>query len=240
MMNVLLVDDEPLAQEVLENHISKIPNVEISGKANNALQALEVLQEKEIDLIFLDIQMPELTGIDFLKTLKNPPMVVFTTAYPEFALDGFELDVVDYLLKPISFERFLKAVNKAQEITNLKHQSVSETNFDKNEPDYMFVKADKKIVKIPFADIKYIEGLKDYVMIYTSDKRIITLQTLKHLEENLPSAIFKRVHRSFIVSLDKIKSVVGNSVEIDDRHIPIGKLYRDDLFKLVYDNKFLK
>ena len=240
-MNILIVDDEPLAQEVLENHISKIPNTEIVGKANNALSALEILQEKKVDLMLLDIQMPELTGIDFLKTLKNPPQVIFTTAYPEFALDGFELDVTDYLLKPISFERFLKSINKAQEMYNLTHQSADgEVLINMDEPDYMFVKADKKIVKIPFNDIKYIEGLKDYVMIYTSEKRIITLQTLKHLEQNLPSKLFKRVHRSFIVSLDKIKSVVGNSVEIDDRHIPIGKLYRDGLFKLVYQNKFLK
>jgi DNA-binding LytR/AlgR family response regulator len=234
----LIVDDEPLAQDVLENYIQKIPELELVKKCSNAIEALALLRENEVQLVFLDIQMPEITGLEMLRSLKNPPAVIFTTAYSEYALQGFELDAIDYLMKPISFERFMKAVNKAIHYITLGTREDAAHGVE--EEEYIFVKADKKIVKIKLADILYIEGLKDYVMIYTPDARIITLQTMKNLEERLPSSKFLRVHRSFIISIDKLKSVVGNSVEIKDKLIPLGKNYRDEFMKLVEKHNFIK
>lgn len=237
MLKVILVDDEPLALDVLEAHVSKIPDLEIVAKCNNALEANEALGSMDIDLMFLDIQMPQLTGIELLKSLSNPPMVIFTTAYSDYALEGFELNVVDYLMKPISFDRFFKAVNKA--IDRFKSQS-SELSFQGEEP-FFFVKADKKLIKVNFDDILYIEGLKDYVIIKQNESRVITLQTMKSLQEKLPDSIFKRIHRSYIINVKQIKAIVGNMVEIiekgQSKHIPIGKNYRDELLELVNQNR---
>ncbi len=236
MLKTIIVDDEPLALEILESHIAKIPELTLVAKCNNALEAHQVLQQKEVDLMFLDIQMPQLTGTDFLKGLKNPPMVVFTTAYSNYAVEGFELNALDYLLKPISFERFFKAVNKAIEQHALEeHELPAEENASE---DFVFIKADKKLTKVHYKDIIYIEGLKDYVIIYTDTGRIITLQTMKKLEEKLPTSIFKRIHRSFIVNLHKIQAVIGNMVEIkapkeEGKLLPIGKNYRDELLELI-------
>ena len=235
--NCLIVDDEPLAQDVLETHISKVPDLHLVRKCSNAFEALEVLHAEKVDIIFLDIQMPELTGLEFLKTLQDPPAVIFTTAYSEFAVEGFELNALDYLMKPISFERFYKSVNKAIHYIKLEGQGTPEVQ---EEEDHFFVKADKKIVKISLKDILYIEGLKDYVMIYTTEQRIITLQTMKNLEERLPSAHFQRVHRSFIISIDKLKSVSGNFVEIGDKQIPVGKHYKDELMKFIDKHNLIK
>jgi len=237
MLKVILVDDEPLALDVLEAHVAKMPELEIVAKCNNAIEANEALGKFHVDLMFLDIQMPQLTGIELLKSLTNPPMVIFTTAYSDYALEGFELNVVDYLLKPISFERFFKAVNKA--IEKFKSQS-SEVSFQGEEP-FFFVKADKKLIKVNFDDILYIEGLKDYVIIRQNESRVITLQTMKSLEEKLPASIFKRIHRSYIMNIKQIKAIVGNMVEITEKgqskHIPIGKNYRDELLALVNQNR---
>ncbi|MEL6989341.1 MAG: response regulator transcription factor, partial [Bacteroidota bacterium] len=178
-MNVIIVDDEPLAQEVLETYIEQIPELNLVKTCSNAMEANETLKSNDIDLMFLDIQMPQLTGIDFLKTLAKPPMVVFTTAYPNYAIEGFELSALDYLLKPISLERFMKAVNKADELYSLK-QKTEIVEGDDN--DFFFVKADKKLIKIKYDDILYIEGLKDYVIIRSNEGRVITLQTMKSLE----------------------------------------------------------
>ena len=239
----IIVDDEPLALDVLESFIQKVPDLELVRKCHNAIEAMAALREKEIHLVFLDIQMPEITGLELLKSLSTKPAVIFTTAYSEYALQAFELDAIDYLLKPIPFERFLKAVNKAIHYLNStnKEQTANETPaVAAEEEDYIFVKADKKIVKVKLDDILYIEGLKDYVMIYTHDQRIITLQTMKNLEERLPSTKFLRVHRSFIISIDKLKSVAGNAVEIKNKMIPLGKHYRDDFMKLVDKHNFIK
>ncbi len=234
MINTIIVDDEPLALDVLETYIEKIPNLNLVKRCNNAIEALKVLQNESIDLIFLDIQMPQLTGIEFLKSLKNPPLVVFTTAYPNYALDGFELNITDYLLKPISFERFVTAVNKV--VDQLPTEVVEEELATGK--DFFFVKSDKKLVKVSYEDIKYIEGLKDYVIIRMRDNtRVITLQTMKSLEAKLPSNLFKRIHRSYIVALDKIEAIVGNMVEIEKKHIPIGKNYRDELLAIINENK---
>ncbi|MEM7103822.1 MAG: LytTR family DNA-binding domain-containing protein [Bacteroidota bacterium] len=235
MINAIIVDDEPLALDVLETYIERLPNVNLVKRCQNAIEAFETLKTEAVDLMFLDIQMPQLTGIDFLKTLQNPPLVIFTTAYPNYALDGYELNVTDYLLKPISFERFMTAVNKAADQLNLKESAGSGSSDEEN--DFIFVKSDKKLVKIKYDDILYIEGLKDYVIIRMPNGRVITLQTMKSLEEKLPEDIFKRIHRSYIVSLDKIEAIVGNMVEINKKHLPIGKNYRERLLEIINKNR---
>lgn len=237
MIKVLIVDDEPLAQDILETYIEQMPDITLSGKCSNAIEATSFLNDHNVDVILLDIQMPQLTGIQFVKSLNNPPLIVFTTAYPNYALEGFELDAVDYLLKPISMERFLKAMNKVR--THLGHSPGSHRQ--DNDDDYFFVKADKKLVKVKFSDILYIEGLKDYVIIRMEEGRVITLQTMKSLEDKLPSAKFMRIHRSYIVAIDKIHALVGNMVEVQEKgqikHLPVGKNYRDDLLELINESK---
>ena len=236
MMKALIIDDEPLAQEVIETYINQMPNLELVGKCLNAFEANEKLKSNKVDLIFLDIQMPEINGIEFLKSLSSPPLVIFTTAFSEYAVEGFELNAVDYLLKPISIDRFMKAVNKAEEVFMKKG---GDTESDSEE--YMFVKADKKLIRVNFEDIIYIEGLKDYVIIKLANSRIITLQTMKSLEEKLPSKYFKRIHRSYIMNIKKIKAVMGNMVEViekgEPKHIPIGKNYRDDLLSIINEKR---
>ncbi|MBK6621021.1 MAG: response regulator transcription factor [Saprospirales bacterium] len=237
MINTLIVDDEPLALDVLETYIEKIADLKLVKRCTNALEALEVLQKEPIDLIFLDIQMPQITGIDFLKSLADPPLVIFTTAYPNYALEGFELDALDYLLKPISFDRFLKAVNRGVDQIKLQRARLSQAQAPEEGEDYFFVKADKKLVKVNYADILYIEGLKDYVIIRLELSRVITLQTMKSLEDKLPQQKFKRIHRSFIVNIGKIHAIIGNMVEVIEKgqpkHLPIGKNYRDELQELI-------
>lgn len=239
MARVIIVDDEPLALDVMETYIDKLPSLELVARCENAIQAFDILSKEEVDIMFLDIQMPQLTGIDFLKSLSNPPLVIFTTAYPNYAIEGYELNVIDYLLKPISFERFMKAVNKAMAQLELQHDAVATSNDSESteEADFIFVKADKKLIKINYADILYIEGLKDYVIIKMPTSRVITLQTMKSLEAKLPSGIFKRIHRSYIVNLDKISAVIGNMVEVEKKHLPIGKNYREELLNIVNKNR---
>lgn len=247
MINAIIVDDEPLAQDVLETYIERMPDVNLLKKCSNAFEANQILKEEKVDLMFLDIQMPQLTGMDFLRTLQNPPLVVFTTAYTEYAIEGFELDALDYLLKPISFDRFAKAVNRAKEQLNLQSgggeasSSTSESSEVEGEEDFIFVKADKKLIKVNYSDIIYIEGLKDYVIIRSEDSRVITLQTMKSLESRLPNKIFRRIHRSYIINMTKIEAVMGNMIEITEKgqkkHLPVGKNYRDGLQDLVNKNK---
>ncbi len=241
MINTIIVDDEPLALDVLETYIEKIPELNLVGRCSNAFEANEALQKNEVDLMFLDIQMPQLTGMDFLKTLSDPPLVIFTTAYSNYAVEGFEVNAVDYLLKPISLERFMKAVNKATELIELRRRE-NATELESSDAEaFTFVKADKKYVKVKFSEVLYIEGLKDYVIIRTEKGRIITLQTMRGLEEKLPPRYFRRIHRSYIVNVDKIEAIMGNAVEIIEkgqtRHLPIGKNYRDEFLKIIEENK---
>ncbi len=242
-MNVIIVDDEPLAQDVLETYIEKIPEFKLIKKCSNAFEANDVLQSESIDLMFLDIQMPQLTGTDFLKSLSRPPIVIFTTAYPNYAVEGFELNALDYLLKPISMDRFLKAANKAIQQHNLtSHEgSGSGSTPEDDHEAFFFVKADKKLIKVNYDDILYIEGLKDYVIIRMEHDRVITLQTMKSLEEKMPTPQFKRIHRSYIVNTKNIKAIVGNMVEIIEKnqpkHLPIGKNYREELLDLINKNR---
>ncbi|MCE2769507.1 MAG: LytTR family DNA-binding domain-containing protein [Saprospiraceae bacterium] len=242
MLNVLIIDDEPLAQDVLETYVSQFPELNLVAKCLNAIEANEWLKSAAIDLIFLDIQMPMISGLDFLKTLKNPPLVIITTAYPNHAIEGFELNVLDYLLKPISMERFIKAINKALELQQLhKNQTLEKVSTEKEPEDYFFVKADKKLIKINHNEIIYIEGLKDYVIIRMENQRVITLQTMKSLEEKLPVLKFKRIHRSYIVNIDRINAILGNMVEVFEKNIPkllpVGKNYRDELLDIINKNR---
>jgi DNA-binding LytR/AlgR family response regulator len=237
MINCLIVDDEPLAIDIIEDYISKIPFLTLYKSFQNPIDALSVVQEGKIDLVFLDVQMPELTGIQFLKIANGKCKVILTTAYPEYALDGYEHNVVDYLLKPIAFDRFYKAAQKANElICNVAPQVVASV-VDSNTfvHNFIFVKTEYKIQKIYLDDILFIEGLKDYISIYTKKERIITLQSMKKIDEVLPNHLFVRVHKSYIVALDKIESIERSRIMINDKIIPIGDTYREYFFKLIED-----
>ncbi|MHB1277916.1 MAG: LytR/AlgR family response regulator transcription factor [Bacteroidia bacterium] len=237
-LNCIIVDDEPLAQDVIESYLESEQDIQLLRKCQNAIEAREALKTLPVDLIFLDIQMPEISGIDFLRSLESPPMVIFTTAHPNFAVEGFNLDAVDYLMKPISIDRFKKAVKKARELYQMKHQPLSFSMPVEGE-DHFFVKADQKLVKLRYDDIHYVEALADYVKIHTNEKRIITLQTMKKMEERLPSDRFIRVHRSFIVRIGEIKSISGNKIELGEQQIPIGKNYKSSLYEYLYANNIL-
>lgn len=228
MLRCLAVDDEPLALDLLEDNIRQVPYLELSGKCANALQAIQFLQQQSADLIFLDIQMPGLTGLQFIQSLTQRPMIILVTAYEKFALEGFNLDVVDYLVKPVPFDRFLKACNKALELHSLRNRKPG-TN--ETAPDYFFVNVEYSLVKIEFADIKWIEGLKDYVKVFlkSTSKPVITRMSMKSLEEELPTSKFIRIHKSYLVSISAITSVRKNSVSIGSEEIPVGDIYRDAL-----------
>ncbi len=239
MIRCLAIDDEMLALELLEDNIRKVPFLELVKTCRSGFEALEIMTHQKIDLIFLDIQMPDITGIQFLKSLSDKPLVIFTTAYEKYAVEGFELDVIDYLLKPFSFDRFLKAVNKAKDYLGLKERAgnnpLSEEPFVA--PAFLFVKADYKLVKVTMKDILYIEGLKDYIKIYSGEKPVITLLSMKSMEEKLPAADFIRVHRSYIVNLRKINFIQRSVIMIGAAEIPIGENYRDAFFAIVNQNK---
>ena len=233
MLRCIAVDDEPLALEVLESYIRKVPSLRLVGLCGGALEAIRVLSPGAVDLVFLDVDMPDLTGTQLLRTLKHPPLVVFTTAYPDYALEGFELDAVDYLLKPIPFDRFLRAVNKAQERLHPPAVLASVTPPPASEPGFIFVKTEYKTLRVDLDDILYVEGLKDYVLIHTRQKKIITLLSLNKMVEKLPPTYFLRVHRSFIVAVNKMDSIERNRIRIGDAEIPVGDLYRDGLGRWV-------
>lgn len=238
----VIVDDERLARELLEKYIQKIPYLEITAICTNAIDAMQVLQKNNVDLLFLDIQMPNLTGIDFLRSLKDPPATIFTTAYSKFALEGFELSVVDYLLKPIEFDRFFKAISKAVERLEQKNTSeyseksiVGNVSDDKNivvdktdkNEKYFFIKTDYKLVKINIADVLYIEADQKYIHIYTEKEKYFTLLSLGKILESLPTEQFIRIHRSYVINIEKIDSIEGNIVKINEYKIPISKGQRE-------------
>lgn len=230
----LIIDDEPLAQRIVERYIQEIPTLELVQRCNNALDAIEILKENKIDLIFLDINMPKLTGLEFLRILKHPPLIIITTAYAEFAIQGYELDVVDYLMKPFGMERFLKAIQKVQDILKLREHSLSaKTSGESQEDQYIFVKSSKKTYRISLNDILYIEALGDYVKIYTTDRMVISYHSMKNLENLLSPKQFPRIHKSFIVSLSKIELIEGNQVKLRDRYIPIGTNFKAEFEKLI-------
>lgn len=226
MLRCLAIDDEPLALELLEDNISKVPFLELTATCNNPVEAMKVLQEKQIDLIFLDIQMPRLTGLQFLQSLVQKPMVIMITAYEKYALDGFNLDVVDYLVKPVSLDRFIKSCNKAWELYQLKEKAKSATAA---QLDYIFVNADYSLIKVVLSDITWIEGLKDYLKInlISSNKPLIVRIGMKTIEDMLPASQFIRIHRSYIISKKHITAVRKNAVFLGQIELPISSNYRD-------------
>jgi DNA-binding LytR/AlgR family response regulator len=222
----IIVEDEPASQEILKAYIKDCPNLALAETCKNAFEANEVLMNRKVDLMFLDINMPGLSGMKFYKSLSRPPFVIFTTAYPEFALEGFEVDAVDYLLKPFPFDRFLKAVNRAAD--RLKPDSGIQMK-----DDFMLLKADKKIHKVLLADILYLEGLGDYVKVHFKDRFLLVHETLQNLQSRLPEPAFYRIHKSFIVSFNKFSYIEGNQIQIGDQSIPIGNTYRDRFHEMI-------
>ncbi|MBI9040361.1 LytTR family DNA-binding domain-containing protein [Lutibacter sp.] len=236
-MRCLIIDDEPLAIELLEDFVSKVPFLTLVASCSNGIEAISIIKSNTIDLIFTDIEMPDFSGIEFIKSLDVKPLFVFTTAYSHYAIEGFNLNAVDYLVKPIPFHRFLTAVNRAQEIFSLKNNNTKtpiQPLIQQEQSNFIFVKSDYENVKINIEDIKYIEGLKDYIKIFsTSHKPILTLSSFKKIEEKLPTNIFVRVHRSYIVSLKYIHSVQRNRIIIDQVRIPIGNNYKNEFIKKI-------
>jgi DNA-binding LytR/AlgR family response regulator len=232
----IIVDDEPVARKLLQEYIEDISFLELAGQADNPLKAQAILNKENIDLIFLDINMPKLTGIEFLRTSASLPMVIMTTAYMEHALDGFELDVIDYLVKPFSFERFLKACNKANEYHQLKLRS------GKNQApeNYFFVKHNGRIEKIPYDDLLFVEAALNYVILHTTNGKMIVYLTIKGIMESLPGELFIKVHKSFIVNLQKISSIEGNIIHVGKAQIPISQNNQDEVMKLILKDKMLK
>ncbi|MET3112812.1 two-component system LytT family response regulator [Pedobacter sp. CG_S7] len=245
-LKCIAVDDEPLALDILEDYISKVPFLELVKRTENGIEALQLVQAGGIDLVFLDVQMPELTGIQFLKIASGKSNYILTTAYSQYALESYDLNVSDYLLKPIAFDRFYKAVEKVHNllkkaeppITAAPLLTVSAAATTPQVQDFIFIKTEHKIQKIQLDDILYIEGLKDYISIFTRTERIITLQNMKKMEETLPHSQFIRVHKSYIISLDKIESIERSRIFIADKVIPIGDTYREEFFKRI-ENKNL-
>src|SRR5436190_13559944 len=237
MLKCMVIDDEPLAIQLLANHISKVPFLELVSSFNNPMEGLINFNSNPTDLIFLDIQMPQLTGVQFMKLLQNRAQVVITSAYEQYAIEGFEHNVTDYLLKPISFERFYKGAEKAYNLKNPAHILDRKQDLYPPTGGYIFVKVETKMVRVELDDILFFEGLKNYVSIYTKTKRIVTLQVMKQLEEILPPNRFVRVHKSFIIALDKINSIERQEIYIADRIIPIGITYQEQFFKLLETKK---
>jgi len=237
MIRCIAIDDEPLALRQIADYITKTPFLELSGKFESALKAIEVLENTPVDLMFVDINMPDLSGMDFVKTLENPPLVVFVTAYSEYALEGFRVDAIDYLLKPISYVDFLKSANKVKSLLETHHQKSDEVKSNK---EFLFIKSEYKILRINFDDIKYIEGMSEYIRIHlTSSKPVMTLLSMKSIEEQLPSDRFMRVHRSYIVSLEKISVIERSRIIFDGKvYIPVSDQYKSK-FQSYIDKNFL-
>ena len=232
MINCLVVDDEPIARNGLLEHIQQIEFLNPVAACKNAVEAAMFLQKEKIDLMFLDIQMPKLTGIDFLKNLSAPPLVIFTTAYPEYAIQGFELDVVDYLLKPISFSRFLKASLKANDHLQLGKRDINVAD------DYFFIKCNQKLEKIIIQEVLYVEGMSNYIVVHTTRKKYVAYLTFKGIEERLPQHLFIRIHKSFLVSVNAIQSIGVNEVQLETINLPISKSYREEVIERLGDRLF--
>lgn len=229
-INCIIVDDEPVAREILENHLSKMENVVVAGSCKNALEAFRIINTQKVDLIFLDINMPEISGLSFAKSINKNIKVIFTTAYREYAVEGFDLQAVDYLLKPISFERLLQALNKYMN----ENTPVHETEFipvDEERNDCFFVRSDRKMIKISYPELLFIESLSDYLKIHLKDKSVVTRETLVNIEAKLPQKDFIRIHRSFIVALNAIDSFTNEYIEIGKKQIPISRSYKNDVLK---------
>ena len=227
--NCLIVDDEPIAIRVIKNHLSGFKNLQLAGECSNAIEAIEILAQTKIDLIFLDIQMPEITGVEFLKNLDQHPKVIFTTAYRDYAIEAFELDVVDYLLKPISLPRFTKAITRFYSRMNNSTDHITQLKSAQTIPDYIFLKSDKKQHKVLYSDILFFESFGDYLNAYTKNGKITIKERISHLEKLLPEYQFLRVHRGYIISLSKISAILPGMIEIEQHKIPIGRSYKQEV-----------
>ncbi len=229
-INCLLVDDEPLARDVLRRYIDMVPTLQCGGECTNAIEAMSFLQQHAVDLLFLDIHLPQLKGIDLLKILANRPKVIITTAFSEYAVESYDLDIVDYLLKPVRFERFLKAVGRAYPQPKQPEPAAAPPD-EVRKDAYIYLRADRKMVKVMLQDILYVESMKDYIKVFTTGGTIVTKQSITAMEAMLPEEAFLRTHRSFIVSVQKIKSFTSELIEVNKMEIPIGKLYRHQVLK---------
>jgi len=231
-LRCLAIDDEPLALELLEDNIKQLPFLELTGKFGNAMQAMQFMQEQEVDLIFLDIQMPGLTGLQFIQSMKVRPLIILVTAYEKFALDGFNLDVVDYLVKPVALERFIKACNKALDLYRVNHHMPISKE---SSPGYFFINVDYKMLKIEFDDIVWVEGFKDYLKIHlkSSQNPVVARMSMKNMEEQLPASQFIRIHKSYILSKKAITAVRKNSIFVDALELPVGDMYKEQVASFV-------
>lgn len=237
-LRCIIIDDEPLARKGLREYINDVDFLHLEAEYDSPLKETKILSEGNVQLIFLDIQMPKITGLEFFKTLKQAPPVIFTTAYPQYALDGFELNALDYLVKPVSFDRFLKAAMRAKEYYEVRNKNISETPAARE--DFFFIKADNKLVKIFFEDVLFVEALQNYVSIHTKTKKYITYLTFKSIEEYLPAERFIKTHKSYIVSAAKIDNIDGNDIRIGDHHIPISRTSKDEVMEKLLKGRFLK
>jgi two-component system, LytTR family, response regulator len=240
-MTCIIIDDEPLARAGMELHLKNLPQLQLKGSFSNPIDAITMLQQNEIDLVFLDINMPEITGLDFAKSLINSPLIIFVTAYPQYALDSYELETVDYLVKPIRFERLVKAVNKAQHYLNLLHsKDLNDNQIELVNHDFIYIKADRKYFKIHFKDILYIEGLKDYVIIHTQERKVVTAMNLKTIFDQLPPTLFARISKSYIVNTGHIVSFDTFTVYLNNIELPVGNNFKDDFFRDFVEAKVIK
>ncbi|RMG84216.1 MAG: DNA-binding response regulator [Bacteroidetes bacterium] len=238
-LNCLVIDDEPVARKGIASYVEQTPFLKLVGTCKSALEANDRLAEENVDLLFLDIQMPDLTGIDFIKSLNDPPAFIFTTAYRDYAIEGFELDAVDYLIKPISFQRFLKAANKARQFFEMRRQPDPKTTPPAT-PGHFFIKSDGQYIKINLDEVLYFESERDYIFIHTEEKRYLTLLSLKQLEKELPADRFLRVHRSFIVAMNRVELLEGHSLKIGKRQIPVSRSMQETVYKKLVEGKLWK
>lgn len=238
-MNCIIVDDEPLARKAIQKLVDQTENLETIAAFNGADTTRNFLAENKVDLIFLDIQMPGVSGIEFARTIRKETLVIFTTAFQEFASESYEVDAIDYLIKPVKLERFHKAIEKAQTYWKLLNADYTNSNIENITADYIFIKAERRMFKVYFGDIRYIEGLKDYVVIYSENKKVITLMNIKTIYDSLPKSFFVRVSKSYIINVNKIDSVDNNTVYIGKTEIPIGNIYRDFFFREFVTKKIL-
>lgn len=233
-MKCIIVDDEPLARELLTSYVGKIEELELLSSYSNAIDAFSALQRHQVDLMFLDIKMPQITGLDLIRSLKNPPKVILTTAYREYAYEAFDLDVIDYLLKPILFDRFLRGISKIHQLNRPPESQENQNVLSKTYDDaYIYLKQDREMVKVYLKEILYIESLRDYVRVKTADQQVISYQRISYLEEKLPENKFLRIHRSYIIALDKVVSFTPQTVNIGQHSIPIGRYYKNETLKIM-------
>jgi len=236
IINCIVIDDEPLARRGLKEYIADVDFLNLAAEFDNPLQATELISNGQAQLLFLDIQMPKITGLDFFRSLQHPPPVIFTTAYPQYALEGFEVNALDYLVKPVSFDRFLRAALKAKEYYEVRDKNVA----DAATSEYFFIKADNKLVRILFDEVLFVEALQNYVTIHTTGKKYMTYLTFKSVEDYLPADKFIKVHKSYIISASRVDSIEGNEIRIGQHHIPISRNQKDEVMEKLLRNRFLK